>query len=102
MTFVINTADLPQDVKREPIFTIDGVEFTIPVELGAEVGMQATKIAHEKGEIAMTMFVVEKTIGMAAFEALSNVPNLPKSTFSGIMRVCREKVFGGTEEEGKD
>ncbi len=87
--------------KREPLFEIDGVEYTVPVELGAEIGLRATRIAAEDGEIAAELFVIDQTIGRDAFDALSKVDGLPKSTLAGIIAVCREKVFGGMEEAGK-
>lgn len=99
--FVINTSALPKGTKREKLFEIDGTEYTIPVSVGGEIGIRATKILNEKGEIAAQMYVIEQTIGMDALDALSNVENLPTSTLQGILSICRERVFGGMEEEGK-
>lgn len=87
--------------KREDLFEIDGRMFTIPVEVGAEVGLKATRIATEQGELAATMYAIDETIGREAYDALCKVKGLPKSVLAGIMEVCREKVFGGMEEEGK-
>lgn len=101
MSFVINTDALPKSQKREKLFEIDGKEYTIPVELGGEIGLRATRLAEEKGEIAAELFVIDQTIGREAYDALCAVENLPKTTLSAIMSVCREKVFGGMEQEGK-
>lgn len=87
--------------EREPLFEIDGKEYTVPVELGAEIGLRATKIVEEKGEIAGELFIIDQTIGREAYDALCAVDGLPKKVLAGIMAVCREKVFGGMEEEGK-
>lgn len=100
-TFEINTAALPANKKREHLFTIDGTQYTIPEKLGAEIGLQATRIADERGEVAAEMFIIDQTIGREAFDALSNVENLPASTLKGILTVCRERVFGVMESEGK-
>jgi hypothetical protein len=97
----IQTAALHPVTEREPLFEIDGTEYTIPKEIGAEIGLQATRVATEQGELAATMFVVEKTIGMDAYDALCAVEGLPKKVLAGILAVCREKVFGGMDEEGK-
>lgn len=101
MTFVINTEAIHNSGKREDLFEIDGTKYTIPVEIGAEIGLRATKVATEEGELAATMFIVEHTIGMDAYNALCAVEGLPKKVLSGILAVCREKVFGGMDEEGK-
>jgi len=87
--------------KREPLFEIDGKEYTVPVEVGAEIGLRAAKIVEERGQIAGELYAIEQTIGMEAYEALCAVEGLPKKVLSGIMSVCREKVFGGMDEEGK-
>ena len=101
MSFVIDTNALPKSNKREKLFEIDGREYTVPVEVGGEIGLRATRIAEEKGEIAAELYVIEQTIGMDAYEALCAVENLPKKTLAAILTVCREKVFGGMEQEGK-
>ena len=100
MAFVIDTSALHPS-SRETLFTIDGVEYTIPKQVGGEVGLQATQIAAEKDELAATLFCVYQTIGKDAYDALCAVENLPKTTLAGILAVCRERVFGGMEEEGK-
>jgi hypothetical protein len=61
----------------------------------------ATRIAAEQGELVGQMFAIEQTIGMEAYEALCKVKGLPKKTVEGILSVCREKVFGPVEEQGK-
>lgn len=100
MTFKIDTSALSPS-GREPLFEIDGVEFTVPKTVGGEVGLRATRIAAERGELAATLFCVDETIGREAYDALCAVEGLPKSILSGILSVCRDKVFGGMEEEGK-
>lgn len=99
--FVINTGALPKSGKREKLFEIDGVEYTIPVEIGGEIGLRATRVAEESGELAGELFVIDNTIGRDAYNALCAVENLPKKVLAGILAVCRERVFGGMEEEGK-
>jgi hypothetical protein len=100
MSFVINTAGL-SPASREVLFEIDGTEYTIPKQIGGEVGLRATRIAAESGELAATMFCVDAAIGREAYDALCAVENLPKTTLKGILAVCRDRVFGGMEEEGK-
>lgn len=101
MTFVINTAAIHVSDDREDLFEIDGTKYTVPKTVGGEIGLRATKIATEQGELAATMFCVEHTMGMDAYDALCKVEGLPKKILSGILAVCREKVFGEIEEEGK-
>jgi hypothetical protein len=101
MTFAIQTKALSPSSAREELFSIDGTSYTIPKDIGGEIGLRATKIATESGEMAATMYCIEQTIGMDAYDALCKVDGLPKKTLGAILAVCREKVFGGMEEEGK-
>ncbi len=101
MTFKIDTTALHPSQEREALFEIDGKEYTVPKSVGAEVGLRATQIAAEEGELAGTMYCVDQTIGREAYDALCKVEGLPRKTVSAILAVCREKVFGDMEEEGK-
>jgi len=101
MAFEIDTKAIHPSDEKEHLFTIDGTKYYIPKKIGAEVGIRATLVMEEKGEVAATLFCVDHTIGRKAYEALAEVEGLPKKTFEAILSVCREKVFGGMEEEGK-
>ncbi len=99
--FKIDTNAIHPSDAREALFEIDGTEYTIPKSVGAEIGLIATRKAAEEGELAATMYCVAETIGLDAYDALCKVKGLPKSTVAAILAVCRERVFGGMEEEGK-
>ena len=99
--FNINTAATQRDIPREPIFSIDGVEYTIPKEVGAEVVAQAMDRLRTEPDAAISAWCAERLIGKEGWQALLNVEGLDKATFRGIMRICRERIFGGLEAEGK-
>lgn len=99
--FRIDTNALSPSKEREPLFEIDGVEYTIPKTVGGEIGLIATRIAAEEGELRGQMYAIEQTIGMEAYNALCAVEGLPKKTVAAILEICRERVFGAAEEQGK-
>jgi len=87
---------------REPLFEIDGTVYTIPVTVGAEVALEAMERSRVEPDTAVTAWCVEQVIGKEAWKALRAVKNLPKETVMGIMEICRERVMGGMEDQGKD
>lgn len=99
--FKIDTSALHPS-QREPLFEIDGTTYTVPKSVGGEVALKALRLFAEQGEEIATLFCIEQTIGKDAYAALCGVENLPPKVLRGIIAVCREKVLGDVDEEGKD
>lgn len=99
--FIIKT-DEPVAEEREPIFSIDGTEYTIPKVVGGELALEAMDRARREPDAAVTAWCVETLLGKDGWRALRNVKGLDPKIVSGIMEVCRERIFGAVEAEGKD
>lgn len=87
---------------REPIFTIDGQEYTIPVEIPARISLMATRRLAELGEVAGGVWLMTFLLGQDGWDALEKCPDVTPADLKAIQAVIRQKTFGAMEEEGKD
>lgn len=95
----VSTAPIPTD--REDLFEIDGVAYSIPVEVHGSMALEAMRLTREKGEVWATDWVMEQMIGAEGYKALIKCKTATKAEVTAIQKVIREKVFGEQEEEGK-
>jgi hypothetical protein len=86
---------------REPLFSIDGVEFTVPRQVPTNVGLKAMRRVAELGEAAGTQWLMVFILGQDGWDALEKCDDLTRGDLEAIQTVVREKVFGSQEEEGK-
>jgi hypothetical protein len=86
---------------REPLFSIDGTEYTIPVEVPPAVTLQAIERVRTEGEAAATAWIMNELLGADGWKALRECVQVNKAQLSAIMEVCRAKAYGAMEEEGK-
>lgn len=97
----IKTTDQAEPPAREPIFSIDGTTYTIPVEVPASTGLEAMERTRQEGEAQATAWIMEELLGKDGWKALRSCREVTKPQLRAIMKICRERVFGGMEEEGK-
>lgn len=86
---------------REPLFSIDGVEYTIPKSIPTNVGLKAMRRVAELGEIAGTQWLLVYLMGQDAWDALEKCEDLTREDLGAIQEVVRRKAFGDQEAEGK-
>jgi hypothetical protein len=87
--------------EREPLFSIDGTEYTVPVRVPANVGLKAVDQVARLGEADGTRFLMILMLEEAGWKALMDCDALEAADLQAIQEVIREKVFGGLEAEGK-
>jgi hypothetical protein len=91
---------------REPLFSIDGTEYTIPREVPGHVTLQAMEVFRTGGDGAATPWVMERMLGAAGYRALLECTAVTKTNLAAINAVLQRKVFGDPEdsksESGKD
>lgn len=97
----IDTAAAPISEEREPIFSIDNREYTIPVEVPGSLALAAMEEVRQKGEIAASAWCMETLLGTQGYKALLSCQEVTKAQVLAIQEICRERVFGAVEEEGK-
>jgi hypothetical protein len=87
--------------EREPLFSIDGTEYTIPVEVPPAMGLEAMEKTRTEGEAPATAWIMRELLGVEGWKALRECKQVNRAQMAAIMQVCRDRVFGGMEEEGK-
>jgi hypothetical protein len=99
MIEIVTTTPVNED--REALFSIDGTTYTIPVEVPGNLALQAIERTRYESETAVTAWIMEQVLGRDAYRALLDCPHVKPSQLKAITMICREKVMGDLEEEGK-
>lgn len=82
-----------REVEREPLFEIDGVEYTIPTQFSANVGLEFMRLAQVDYTAAM-FYVLNYALGEGGYRALAAYPNLREDELNFVTRVVIRKVVG--------
>jgi len=80
--------------KRVPLFTIDGVEYSMPAEPPAFVVLAYLKTVREKGDDVAAYELLENMLGEEAYEALRNCKTATVSDLAAITRIVGEHSVG--------
>ncbi|HET9234932.1 MAG TPA: hypothetical protein VFP10_12395 [Candidatus Eisenbacteria bacterium] len=83
---------------REPLFSIDGTEYTIPREVPGFITLQAMEVYRGGGDGAATPWIMERMLGADGYQALLKCPAVTKKNLAAINEVLRRKVFGDPED----
>lgn len=92
------------EAEREPLFSIDDQEYTIPVEgaVPPALGLAALERARAEGVVVAEAWAMEMLIGAAGWRALRSCVDITQEQMRAIMRIIRERALGPVEqEEGK-
>lgn len=95
----IDTTPIPDD--REPLFELDGVEYTIPKHFPASLALDYIDRARRMPEPLVAAWLLEEVAGSDAYNALRECKTLRVADLRAIQEVVRRNVFGEQEEEGK-
>ena len=83
---------------REPIFSIDGIEYTMPREVPGHIALEGMEIYRKGGDGAATPWIMEQLLGNDGYRALRDCPSLTKANLLAIIEVLRRKIFGDPED----
>lgn len=110
----VDTADVSLDMRtltpqerertqrREKLFSIDGVEHTIPVEFGPQLSLVFIDSIGQVGEDVALGRVLRAAMGKASWEALVAYEDLTGAQLKKILGITMEKIMGAVEvEKGK-
>jgi hypothetical protein len=84
--------------KREPLFTIDEAEYTIPVEVPGNITLQALESLRQHGEAHTTAWLLELMLGEDGYRALRQCPSVTRANLAQIGAVVSAKVLGDLED----
>lgn len=87
---------------REPLFSIDGVEYTMPREVSASLTLEAMERFETLGEIRATRWLMVELLGQEGYDALRRCKEVTVRQFLQIQEVLRDRALGTQEGSGKD
>jgi hypothetical protein len=88
--------DAPEP-EREVLFTLDGVEYTIPKVFPASMGLQFTRVSVLQGTDVAVCWALEAAIGPVGYEVLMNFTQLTADQLAKICDVVLLRIAGGME-----
>jgi hypothetical protein len=96
------TADADDEPEaRAPLFSVNGVEYTIPAEPRLDIGLRASRIlARSNPSVAESRamdYVLTAMLGEDGYDALLSVRKLDMKAFALIVATCQERTIGQVE-----
>lgn len=93
------TDDEP-DVPRDKLFSVDGVDYTIPVQFGPGVGLIYLDLIDQGRDVALGA-ILKTVIGREGWRALMKLAELNRITgaqFKAIITKVNERTLGAVED----
>ena len=92
---VTDPFDTPPDAI--PLFSIDGVTYSMPGEVSAATSLKALDLARRSGMESAVSWILEEVLGLEAYTALLNCKALKASQLAAIMEVVEKHTLGAME-----
>jgi hypothetical protein len=90
-------------IGRQPLFYLDGEEFTIPVDVPASYAIEALEDMATMGDAMASRKLMVDVLGDEGYAALRKAgKRMTRQEFGQIQNAVRRLVFGDEEEPGKD
>lgn len=99
----INTNEDPfAGIGRTPMFYVDELAFTVPIDVPASFALFALEHMSKTGDAMATRWLMKEVLGEEGYQALlDNSHRITRTELRQIQAAIRELVFGEEEEEGK-
>lgn len=88
----LKTSKNKTEVDRTVLFSIDGKEYSIPVAIRPNEGMQIMHVFRTQGEVAGVDFMLEKLLGTEGHAALMLFDDLEEDDLMKIVKIGFEIV----------
>lgn len=101
MSEALNFDDQPKtDEPTEAVhlFTLNGVEYTIPGKPRVNIALKYLKLARQKSEIEAAMHLLPSMIGEEAFDALTEYDDLTTDMLEKVCMAAAKVTMGGLEK----
>lgn len=95
---VVITTDTEANEERLPVFSIDGVEYTMPAEVPASMALRVLDTIRRLGQEAAVSYLLEEVLGPEAYQALLNCRTLKPEQLKAVVAVVQDHVLGAVEE----
>ncbi len=86
-----------EPVATEPLFSIDGTVYSMPVEVPGNVALGYLEQMRQGGEAVAIAWAMEQVLGEAPYQALVNCKALKPHQLSAIITIVTEKIMGALE-----
>lgn len=90
------------DETRVELFSIDGVDYTIPATPRPNVGLKYLKTLRDKGQDIASAGLLIDLLGESGYTALMNCESLTESQFTQILEIVQDVALGATEDGSKN
>jgi hypothetical protein len=97
MTIVLTSKKTGEPPKTEVLFSIDGVDYSIPVKFGANVALQFARVVLQRGRDEAVAWALEKALGADGCAALMAFDDLEADDLHKITTVILERMAAGME-----
>lgn len=97
MALIEITTDAPEFAETEPLFSIDGVTYSIPKIISGSTALAFLKAAREDGEGLATAWLMEEVLGKEAFDALAACKTVTQAQMGAVMTVVKERTMAALE-----
>lgn len=87
----------PQDVETVPLFSIDGVEYSIVARPKVNVGLKYLHLAATQGEGIAIAYLLPKLLGTEGFLALCEYDDLEEHHLQFVMETASKIAMGVAE-----
>jgi hypothetical protein len=81
----------------EHIFSIDGVEYFMPVSVPPAIALRVLEVIELQGEEAASSYVLHEVLGDEAHSALKNCTAVTSSQLKAIVEVVTTRAMGALE-----
>jgi hypothetical protein len=87
---------------REPLFTLDGVEYSVLMNPGPNIGLTFMAIQAESGQEAAIVYLLKAMLGEEAFKALAASPDVTEDEYAALMAEISERAMAAQEKPVKN
>ena len=88
----------PVSDARIPVFSIDGVEYSMPQEINGHFALEVLEQIRANGSESVTAWVLEETIGSKGYRALRGCETLTTADLKAVIKIVTDHVLGAVEE----
>lgn len=97
---VIDTREELPEVEQIHLFTIDGVDYSMPAEVPPSVGLQAMEMVRTEGEMVANAWMLEEALGSDGYHALINCRHITIEQMRQIGDIVAEHMLGAFGDDG--
>lgn len=97
MVVVLTTNATAPEPEREVLFSIDGIEYTIPKKFSANVALQYARVSLLRGPQDAVSWALEKALGETGYAALMAFDQLEAEDLDTITGVILQRIAAALE-----